>query len=51
MTPFQEVVRLKVERKKASSKRLDEIDQQVKNLEPKLAHEEAVFIVKKYEGA
>lgn len=49
MTPFQEVVRLKVERKKAPSKRLNEIDQQVKHLEPRLTHEEAVFIVKKYE--
>lgn len=49
MTPFQEVVRLKVERKKALSKRQDEIDQQVKRLEPRLAHDEAVFIVKKYE--
>lgn len=50
MTPFQEVVRLKVERKKALSKRQNEIDQQVKHLEPCLTHEEAVFIVKKYEG-
>lgn len=50
MTPFQEVVRLKIERNKALSKRLDEIDQQVKNLEPKLTHEEAVFIVQKYES-
>lgn len=50
MTPFQEVVRLKVERKKALSKRLDEIDQQVKHLEPRLSHAEAVFVVKKYEG-
>lgn len=51
MTPFQEVVRLKVERKKAPVKRQSEIDQQVKALEPKLTHDEAVFIIKKYEGA
>lgn len=49
MTVFQEVVRLKVERKKALTKRQDEIDQQVKRLEPRLTHEEAVFIVRKYE--
>lgn len=49
MTPFQEVVRLKVERKKALTKRQDEIDQLVKALEPQLTHEEAVFIVQKYE--
>ncbi len=49
MTPFQEVVRLKVERKKALVKRQAEIDQQIKRLEPRLLHDEAVFIVKKYE--
>lgn len=50
MTPFQEAVRLKVERKKAPTKRQDEIDQQVKRLEPRLTHGEAVFIVRKYES-
>ena len=49
MTPFQEVVRLKIERKKAAAKRQDEIDARVTLLEPKLSHEEAVYIAKKYE--
>jgi hypothetical protein len=49
MMPFQEVVRLKVERLKSSGKRIDEIDKQIKRLEPRLTHDEAVFIVKKYE--
>lgn len=49
MTPFQEVVRLKIERRKASEKRISEIDQRVRSIEPELTHEEAVFIVKKYE--
>lgn len=50
MEPFQEVLRLKVERRKASPQRTDEIDEKVKLLELKLSHEEAVFIVKKYES-
>lgn len=49
MTPFQEVVRLKIERRKAESKRQGEIDARVRMVEPQLSHEEAVFIVKKYE--
>lgn len=49
MTPFQEVVRLKVERKKAEPQRINEIDEKIRVLEPRLTHEEAVFIVKKYE--
>ncbi len=49
MEPFQEVLRLKVERRKASPQRIDEIDSRIKLIEPKLTHEEAVFIVKKYE--
>lgn len=50
MEPFQEVLRLKVERRKASPQRADATDEMVKLLEPKLSHEEAVFIVKKYES-
>lgn len=49
MTVFQEVVRLKIERNKAQPARVHEIDTKVKLLEPQLSHEEAVFIVKKYE--
>ena len=49
MTPFQEVVRLKIERKKAQPVRVHEIDAKVELLEPQLSHDEAVFIVKKYE--
>jgi hypothetical protein len=49
MTPFQEVVRLKIERKKSQPARIHEIDTKVKLLEPQLSHEEAAFIVKKYE--
>lgn len=49
MTTFQEVVRLKIERRKASEKRIAEIDERIKVIEPSLTHEEAVFIVKKYE--
>lgn len=51
MEPFQEVLRLKVERRKASPQRIDEIDEKIKSIEPKLSHEEAVFIVKKYESS
>ena len=50
MTPFQEVVRLKIERRKATPKRQDEIDEKVKAIEPKLSHDEAVFIVQRYES-
>lgn len=46
---FQEIVKLKIERRKASEKRISEIDQRVRSIEPELTHEEAVFIVKKYE--
>lgn len=47
---FQECVRLKIERKKTTElKRLDEIDDQIRQLEPLLSHEEAVYIVKHYE--
>ena len=49
MTVFQEVVRLKIERKQAQPARAHEIDTKVKLLDPQLSHEEAVFIVKKYE--
>lgn len=49
MTPFQEAVRLKIERAQATDARKDVIDDAVKTLELKLSHEEAVFIVKKYE--
>lgn len=49
MTPFQEVVRLKIERRKAELKRQDEIDMHVRTIEPALTHDEAVFIVRKYE--
>lgn len=49
MTAFQEIVRLKIERKKSQSARVSDIDARVKVLEPQLSHEEAVFIVKKYE--
>lgn len=49
MTPFQEIVRLKIERRKAQLARVPDIDTRVKVLEPQLSHEEAVFIVKKYE--
>ena len=49
MTVFQEVVRLKIERNKAQPARVHEIDAKGQLLEPQLSHEEAVFIVKKYE--
>lgn len=49
MTLFQEVVRWKVERVKAVPARVMIIDKQIALVEPKLSHEEAVFIVKKYE--
>lgn len=49
MTVFQEVVRLKIERNKAQHARVHEIDTKVKLLEPQLSHDEAAFIVKKYE--
>lgn len=49
MTIFQEIVRLKIERKNAKTARANEIDTRIKLLEPSISHEEAVFIVKKYE--
>jgi hypothetical protein len=49
MTPFHELVLLKIERRKAIPKRQDDIDARIRKLEPELSHEEAVFIVKKYE--
>ena len=49
MTIFQEVVRLKIERRKTTAARQGEIDLRIKVIEPSLSHEEAVFIVKKYE--
>ncbi len=49
MGPLQEVLMLKIERRKASEKRKDEIDSRVAVLANELSHEEAVFIVKKYE--
>ena len=49
MTPFQEVVRLKIERTKATPKRQEDIDTRILKLEPTLSHDEAVYIVKKYE--
>ena len=50
MTPFQAVVRLKIERKGAEGWELANIDRKIRELEPSLTHEEAVFIVKKYES-
>lgn len=50
MTAFQEIVRLKIERRTARDKRQDEIDARIVKLEPRLTHDEAVFIVKKYES-
>lgn len=49
MTAFQEIVRLKIERRKATPARIDAIDQRVLAMELGLTHEEAVFIVRKYE--
>lgn len=47
---FQACVRLKIERRKTSdSGRIDQIDDQIRELEPFLSHEEAVYIVKHYE--
>lgn len=50
MTVFQEIVRLKIEQRNAKDSRVAEINARIKLLEPKLSHEEAVFIVKKYES-
>lgn len=49
MTAFQEVVRLKIERRKADPARQDAIDDRIRVLEPQLTHDEAVFLVRKYE--
>jgi hypothetical protein len=49
VTPFQNIVRLKKERPTASGKRQAQIDLAIRSLEPRLTHDEAVFIVKKYE--
>jgi hypothetical protein len=49
MTPFQEVVRSKIERRKADAERQDAIDARIRTIEPALSYDEAVFIVKKYE--
>lgn len=49
---FQACVRLKIERRKTLDLgRQDQIDDQIKGLEPFLTHEEAVYIVKHYELA
>ncbi len=50
MTPFQAVVRLKIERKRAEDWELANIDRKIREIEPSLTHEEAVFIVQKYEN-
>lgn len=50
MTPFQAVVRLKIERKRAEDWELANIDRKIREIEPSLTHEEAVFIVQKYES-
>ena len=49
MGPLQEVLMLKIERRKASEKRKNEIDLRVRALADDLSHDEAAFIVKKYE--
>ena len=49
MTPFHEIVVLKIERRKATAKRQGEIDARVLQIEPDVSHDEAVFIVTKYE--
>jgi hypothetical protein len=50
MRPFQEVMTLKLERERAkNAHRIDEIDARIKALEPELTHEEAVYIVKRFE--
>lgn len=46
---FLTVRTLKEERLSASVERQDEIDEEVKRLEPGLSHEEAVYIVTHYE--
>lgn len=50
MTPFQAIVRLKIERQSAEGGEISNIDSKIRELEPSLTHEEAVFIVKKYES-
>lgn len=49
MKPFQHVVRLKQERRTAKPERQGVIDQEILKLEPQLTHEEAVYLVKKFE--
>lgn len=49
MTIFQEVVRLKIERPTATRARQDAIDQRCRELANLLTHEEAVYLVRKYE--
>lgn len=49
MTVFQRVVRLKRERPTASCDRQEHIDREILTLEPQLTHEEAVYLVQKYE--
>lgn len=50
MTPFQAVVKLKIERKGVEDCELASIDRKIRELEPSLTHEEAAFIVRKYES-
>lgn len=50
MRPFQEVLKLKLERERAKgSARIEAIDTRIRTLEPELTHEEAVYIVKRFE--
>lgn len=51
MKPYQQVVRLKQERLTAKPERQDAIDKEILKLEPFLTHEEAVYLVRKYELA
>lgn len=49
MTAFQRVIRLKRERPAAQRERQENIDREILTLEPQLTHEEAVYVVRKYE--
>lgn len=50
MTPFQECAQLKIERRKTTDqKRIDAIDARCRVLADLLSHDEAVFLVRKYE--
>lgn len=47
---FLTIQNLKEERLEATPERCIEIDTQIKQLEPGLTHDEAVFLVRKYES-